>query len=159
MKRTSVILTAILLAVLIVGGTLSAQGRNSGKHNFEGKRFQNLNLTDKQKEQIASLKSEHQKNAVDLKAEIQKLRIEIKENFAKANPDEGKIKDLTNKINDFQGKLKEAKITHWFKVYNLLDENQKKMFKNNFPKFGSNEGRGKGNCDGHGKGMRKHRNN
>ncbi len=101
-----------------------------------------LNLTDKQKEEIAKIKTEAQIKTVDLRSEIQKARLQIKEEMLKANPSKTTIKKLADKITELQGKIKDIHIDQAFKVYNLLDDNQKKIAKTRMLNFGAEARKG-----------------
>jgi Spy/CpxP family protein refolding chaperone len=126
----SLLISAILMTAL----STYAQPNKCGM-NPQGniKLFKELNLTDQQKDEIAKLRSEHQKQAIDLKADIQKLRIEIKDQLREKNLNEDKILSITKKISDLQAQLKESAVKTWLDSYKLLDEKQKETWKEHAP--------------------------
>ncbi len=89
-----------------------------------------LNLTDKQKDELSKIRSEHQKKIIDFKADLQKLRIDLKDEMKKTNLDESKILSISSKISDLQAKIKESRMKMWLDSYKLLDDKQKEIWKN-----------------------------
>jgi Spy/CpxP family protein refolding chaperone len=127
------LITALIVFMLAM--PVSAQ---KGKDDDSGPRHKisaELNLTDSQKEQIEKLRSSHQLKAIDLKAEIAKLRIQIKDEMNNKTIDESKVLSLTKKVSDLQAQLKESAVSMHIKSYNLLDEKQKEIWKENRPGF------------------------
>ncbi len=100
-----------------------------------------LNLTDKQQDEILKIRSEHQKKMVDLRADLQKVRIDIKDQMKETNLNEEKILSLTAKASELQAKIKETSVNMWLKSYNLLDDKQKEVWKKYSPLMsGDNDG-------------------
>ncbi len=92
-----------------------------------------LNLTDKQKDELSKIRSEYQKKIIDLKADQQKLRIDLKNEIINMNLDESKILSISSKISDLQAKIKESRMKMWLESYKLLDDKQKEIWKNSSP--------------------------
>ena len=132
----SLIVSGVILTTVLLFSNIFAQPQMKGKEmpgHF--KLFKELNLTDKQKDDLANLRSEHQKQVIDLNSQIEKLRVDIKDQLRENNLDENKILDLTKKISDLQAQLKESSVKMWLNSYKLLDEKQKEIWRNNAPMF------------------------
>jgi len=89
-----------------------------------------LNLTEKQKEDISKIRSEYQKKIIDLKADLQKVRIDLKDEMRKVNLDEAKILSLNSKISDLHASIRESRTKMWLDSYKILDDKQKEIWKN-----------------------------
>lgn len=158
MKKQMINIIAIALVALLPLGSLFAQPQGKGQGKFPGrqKMLQELNLTQDQKDQIAKLRLDHQKQMVDYRSGIAKTRLEIKDLFLNKNVEEGKVLDLTKKVSDMQADMKASRVKHWFQVYNLLNDQQKETFRKHAPMLGENMGMGmRGGMQGRhqGKGM------
>ncbi|MGE5401178.1 MAG: Spy/CpxP family protein refolding chaperone [Ignavibacteriales bacterium] len=156
------ILFIIMIALISVSPLNSLFAQNGKKNNdnrppARQKLMQELNLSQDQKDQIAKLKLDHQKEMVDLKSEVEKNRIEMKNLFLGKDIDENKILDLSKKNSDIQAKMKTSSIQNWFKIYNLLNDDQKAIFRKNAPMMGERmKGKFMGRRPGMGRGMRNH---
>ncbi len=99
------------------------------KHeNFRGKMFEKLNLTDDQKAKIEDLMIAHQKAMVDLRADLQKKRLDMKDLIHKGNFSRSDFLNAVKAVNVSRDKIAEAKANHMMDVYQLLTDQQKKMF-------------------------------
>ncbi len=94
--------------------------------------IEKLNLSDEQKDKIAQLKLEAQKQSLEFKNEIEKNHLSIKQELLKDNVNEDAILKLANRNGELKNKIKNVHIKTWFKIYNLLNADQKKEFKKSF---------------------------
>lgn len=114
---------------------------NSQAQNFPmwgiltGRDCDKLNLTDSQKEEIDKIRDAHQKDMIGYRSELQKLRIDLKNQWDAAKPDKKQIESIVDKMAAVRSKMNKERISHWFDVYNLLDDNQKQLFKEMRGKF------------------------
>jgi len=125
-----------VVALFLFGVTLMAQPFGMGHmKNFDGMGFwkarivKALNLTDKQQKEFLKLKTKTQTKIVDLRAKIQKNNLKLKELYAANNLDEAAIKKLISQNSNIQQEIKSLMVDNWFKMYNLLDKNQRQIFK------------------------------
>lgn len=133
MKRliiAAVILFSASLAIQAQPGPSGMMGPNG--QCFSAPMMKMLKLTDEQKDQIAELRLGIQKEIIDLRSQIQKNRVEIKQLMLNDTPDQNAVTNLINQNTKLQGKMKTLRINNWFKVYNLLDDSQKEIFKTSF---------------------------
>lgn len=131
--RTSM---ALLLALLMAGGTATlAQPDPDARHAPPAPRgrqefMTKLGLSDKQKADIADLRTEMEKSMVGIQSKIKLARIDLRTLVAAEAPDQASIEGKMKEISDLQFQAKKATVDHLFKVYGLLNADQKKMFKN-----------------------------
>ncbi len=88
-----------------------------------------LNLSDKQMEEIYKIRTNVEKEMVDIGAELKKAEIDLKEASFADELDEAKIKSLIKKVNELRGKIFEkialAKLEGW----KVLTPEQRKTVK------------------------------
>ena len=131
--RTS---AAILCALIITGGTIALSQPDPADHPTpppqRGRRefMEKLGLSDKQKADIAGLRTEMEKSMVGIQAKIKLARIDMKALAAAESPDKTSIEGKLKEINDLQYQEKKEAVDHLFAVYALLTPEQKKTFKN-----------------------------
>lgn len=99
-----------------------------------------LNLTEKQKADIKEIKLENQKKMVDLKASLEKIRIDQHEMFSAGKFDKDKFLKSVEQENKITGEMKYNAAVVKTKVYDLLDENQKKVWLKYADKMGAIKG-------------------
>lgn len=129
MKKLS--LSGILIFAAIIAASAisySQQMNKPGRENMRGRMFEKLNLTDDQKSKIADLQIEHQKAMVDLRADLQKKRLDMKGLIHKGNFSRSDFLNLTKEVNDAKDKISTARANHMMDIYEMLTDQQKKMF-------------------------------
>ncbi len=94
-----------------------------------------LNLTEKQSKQFDDIIFAQRKAAIDTKSEIQKLRLDLQKMMNDNDVDKSKLFSLTGKISDLKAKMGKNRITTWYKIYNILDKDQKATWTKVFNKF------------------------
>ena len=109
-----------------------------------------LNLNDSQKAGMQKLRLDHEKKQARLQSDIRIARIELKELLSAETPDRAAIEKKTMGINDLQGQAKLNRIDHMFAVGNILDKEQKAIWREHLslrggfmscPHCGEGEGR------------------
>lgn len=157
MKKLSVILFVISIAVLFTGSTFAQKRMANGFG--QGRMFTQLDLSDSQKSEIEKLRYEHQMKAIDLRAELKKNKIEIENLLNAEKVDENAVMNLVEKNNEIHNSLSKMRMEMRIKVGSLLTTEQKELL-DDFPGFsrgfrhgmsdepGSLRGRGmqRGNC-------------
>jgi len=129
--RTS---AALLCALIIAGGTIALSQPGPADHRTpppeRGRRdfIDKLGLSDKQKADIASLRTEMEKSMVGIHAKITLARIDMKALAAADSPDKSSIEGKLKEINDLQFQAKKESVDHLFAVYALLTPEQRKTF-------------------------------
>jgi Spy/CpxP family protein refolding chaperone len=131
MRRLGAILAAAAIALTSAAvaqpGPDAAKGdRPMGRHQ---RMMDQLNLTEKQHDQIEKLRLEHQKAATEMHAKIRIARLELRELFLADKLDRGAIEKKTDAITDLQRKAKTQLLDHLFAVYDVLTPDQQKIWK------------------------------
>lgn len=128
------VVSGVIFTTLLLFSNIFAQPQMKGREmSGHFKLFKELNLTDQQKDDLAKLRSEHQKQAIDIKSQIEKLRVDIKDQLREKNLNEDKILSLTKQVSDLQAQLKESTVKMWLNSYKLLDEKQQEIWRKNAP--------------------------
>jgi Spy/CpxP family protein refolding chaperone len=123
-------IAAILFIALISTQFSYGQMEKSGMHKGDRHNMmtEKLNLTDTQKEAIQDLKLSHKSEMIDLKADLDKKELDMQGLLSKGNYTRddylGKVKANSNA----KEKLALAKANHKMDVYDLLTEEQRKIF-------------------------------
>lgn len=135
----SIILT-LLLAVLTLQVTVNAQGRGPRDDRPEwGKKFiEKLDLTDAQQENIEKLRINHQKQMVDLRASLEKEQIAMKELLGKDDFSRSAYLAQQDKVAAARDKIQKAMANHQMDIYEQLNADQKKTWRENHRKWGNN---------------------
>ena len=103
---------------------------------FHERMMKKLNLTDKQKEKIETLKIDHQKRMVDLQANLKKDALDLKELRVRGNITRSTLISAVKKMNESKNAIALEKANHMFDVYETLTPEQQKIWRANAPKFG-----------------------
>ncbi len=147
MKKTSVIAVAILALAFVFSSAAFSQpaGMNGkmgqGKGMSAGMRMgmkkemrggfpmlmAKLKLTDQQKEKIAGLRLDFQKNMIDLKANLAKSKLALKELTMKSDFARNDVLAAVGNINNAKDAIATAMANHMLDVYALLTPEQQKI--------------------------------
>jgi Spy/CpxP family protein refolding chaperone len=178
MKNLLVQLVVVLFFAFVFSGMASAQtppppGRNphpmmqrthKASQFRKAEIFKKLKLTDEQKQKIADLRINFQKNMIDLRANLQKDKLALKELKVKGDLNRDDVIAAVKKINSAKGEIAVAVANHMLDVYQLLTPDQQKILKDSHFNFGMHRG-GRMNFKGgmgmgmmQGGGMMMHRN-
>lgn len=140
MKRTFLIVTLLLLVSSIVPDT-AAQMRKFNRGDCSVRMGEKLSLTQEQQTKIDDLRIKHQKEMIDLRSDLNKARLDMKALKYKSDIKRNNLLAATEKMNNIKNKIALARTNHHMDVYELLDEKQKEMWIEFYPKHsGKNKG-------------------
>jgi Spy/CpxP family protein refolding chaperone len=129
LKKLSLSIGLILAMFIAASVHLYPQQFNKPRcENFQGRMFEKLNLTADQKDKIQQLQIEHQKAMVDLRADIKKNRLDMKELMLKGDVSRADVLNIVKEINADRDKIATARANHMMDIYELLNEQQRKIF-------------------------------
>lgn len=161
MNNIKAILTLVLVTMAI--SFAQPRGFDSDKPEFMRERMKGmLNLTEAQEEKLDQMHFKNQEERIDFRAKMGKYRLELHKMMISDNFDINQMKELSKKMSDLRSVQQEKRLDHYFEVYNILDENQRKIWKDNFNGSKNNRqmgigrkgfrgnGHGMGNCQGNG---------
>lgn len=126
---------ALLCALIMAGGTIALSQPEPASHSTpapqKGRRefMEKMKLNEKQKADIAGLRTEMEKSMVGIQSKIKIARIDLRGLAGAESPDKAAIEAKLKEINDLQFQAKKVTVDHLFGVYALLTPEQKKMFK------------------------------
>ncbi|HAF07144.1 MAG: Uncharacterized protein XD76_0837 [candidate division TA06 bacterium 32_111] len=106
---------------------------------FAGNSFEMLNLTDEQRDKIEDLQADQHKSMIEYLYKLSLKNFELAELMRKS-PDEKKALKLVEEINRIKLDMEKSRISNHFKIRALLNDQQKKIFDENFG-FGFGIGR------------------
>jgi|SaaInl8_200m_RNA_FD_contig_21_691924_length_661_multi_14_in_0_out_0_1 Spy/CpxP family protein refolding chaperone len=157
MKRKYMWMGVVTLILALGFAAVHARGHRGKRHHFAGPRFEALDLTQDQKDQLRSLRSEGQKQMIKLKADMQLAHLELKDLMQQRSPDQKKVDRVVDKMNAAHAKMTSSRVKQQLAVHKVLTEEQ--LQKLNEKPTGQRRGRGhfrggrRGGGPGHGMGM------
>ncbi len=134
MKKLSYSLLIALFSIsaIFAQPMMNKDGNYGGMHQLVKNK---LNLTEKQSKKFDDIIFAQRKAAIDTRAEIQKLRLDLQKMMNDNNVDKSKLFSLTGKISDLKAKMGKSRIATWYKIYNILDKDQRAVWTKVFNKF------------------------
>lgn len=125
------------ITFMLFAGLININAQTKGKMKDCSKRLiEQLQLTDAQQVTFDQYHYENQKQLIELKSKIQTNRLEIKHLMDSGKLDEAKIMELTKANGNLQNTIKESRIKMMLNIYNILDDNQKEIWKDHIKHFG-----------------------
>jgi periplasmic protein CpxP/Spy len=129
--------------------------------------MKDLNLSDKQMEELQGLRAKFEKQMIETQSKIRLLRVDLRELASSEKPDRAAIEKKLGDISDLQLKEKLALVEHLFQARGILTPEQQKKFRGHLmgrllneggmpPMFGGKNGQMRGGMRGrmHGDMMR-----
>ncbi len=86
--------------------------------------FRDINLTEKQKDEMAKLGLENRKEMIKLRAELQTLQLDLQELLKPREPDKAQVYAQLDKINKLRNEIAKMRIEHSLKRRAILTEEQ-----------------------------------
>ncbi len=132
--RKSIFILMLLVPALILAQPAKMSGRECGPGMMHGQTgghqmlWSKLDLSDAQKEQLASLRLDHEKKCIPLQAEIKLARIELEESIGD-NASERNIDKAVEQLLKKKNELFKLRIKHRLDMRNVLTDEQKAMLK------------------------------
>lgn len=138
MKKIFIGIIAITIILVLVSDIYAQKSKGRFMKNRDG--IEKLNLSEVQKTQFDEIRFAHQEKVIDLRSELQKNKLELKKLFSSTDVKEADILSLTEKNNKIKADIQNSRVKMWFDINKILDENQKKIWKDNFNNFSENIG-------------------
>ncbi len=150
-KLKKLFLIGGIAAVLLFAAAVNFYPQNNDQprgQRFKGRMLEKLNLTDEQQTKIEDLRIEHQKAMIDLRADLQKKRLAVKELTQKGNYSRSDYLNRVKDLNSARDNIASSMANHRMDVYEVLNDQQKKIF-DQMPMMGGHRSCG-GMMDGNG---------
>lgn len=119
------VLTALVLALVFSSLSFSLKEPRERK----GRDFQQLNLTPEQEKQIESRRIEFKEKMIDLRSQIEKKELEREKLYLNDEVSREKLVNLSKEISEIKTKMEITRVNHSMDVYEMLDANQKAVWK------------------------------
>lgn len=129
MKRGILVLVIALFSIALFSQSFAQRQRMEMRERIHDRMEERLNLTDAQKAKIDELRNDHQKKMIDLKANLEKKQIELRSLRQSENINRADLIKLTKEISEIRNEMALEKANHQMDVYELLDSNQKKIWR------------------------------
>jgi len=121
-------ISAIALSMSVTYPAIAGSHNKKDKQSYYKKFEEKLNLTDEQKKQIKDIKKQYWKDQKSKFEELRNLRQQMHELVKSEKIDEQKLQNYIDKKKEIVGAMTKSKIEMKNKIYNLLNEDQKKTF-------------------------------
>ncbi|RPI69893.1 MAG: hypothetical protein EHM47_13100 [Ignavibacteriales bacterium] len=95
--------------------------------------IEKLNLTEEQENKISDLRTNHQKKMTDYKAELEKAKIDMRDIRNSSGVSRNNLISAVEKMNDVKNKMAVERINHHMDVYELLNDEQKEIWREQKP--------------------------
>lgn len=137
MKRITLIPLTTVLFLSFTVWNIAQQGDYLYSGHQKHERFaEKLNLTEEQQTAIGELRIKNQREMVDIKADLQKKKLDLKELKIKGNYSREEFLNLVKEMNDSKNNIALAAANSKMDIYELLTDEQKKMFDKMGKRFG-----------------------
>lgn len=157
MKRRYLWIGGAVLAVALVATAVQAKGHR-GRQHHGGHRFEALDLSQAQKDQMRKLMTENRKQMIQLRADTQVARLELAELLRQKSPDTKAVDRAIEKVNAANAKVTESRARQKLSINRILTDEQLQKLED-MPKRRRGHGPmhnrrgGRGDRRGHGMGM------
>ncbi|MBI5660865.1 MULTISPECIES: Spy/CpxP family protein refolding chaperone [Ignavibacterium] len=139
MKTNFFLVIAAIIALGIFTESFAQMERMRMRGKMLNRMEERLNLTDAQKAKVEELRTNHQKKMIDLKANLEKKRVELRSLRNSDNLNRSDFLKLTKEISEIRNAMAVERANHQMDIYELLDDNQKKIWREMKPEFGMKE--------------------
>ena len=128
MKKFLIPIIALLVIFGLNQNIFAQRDQYKGRQYQRENNFEKLNLTTEQKSKIEALRLTNQEEMIKLKSELELKELELRKLKSSDNFSRKDVLNLTKEINEARGKIELARANHRMDVYEILDENQKKIW-------------------------------
>ena len=138
MKTKNLIGIVTVLVTFLFFSQYSFAQMNMNRHQRDctpRKMKDKLNLTEGQQNAIEKLHFNHQNEMIDLRADLEKKKLELKELKMNGNYSRSDFINKVKAINDVKSQIAIARANHHMDVYELLTDEQKKIFNDEMDDF------------------------
>jgi Spy/CpxP family protein refolding chaperone len=115
--------------ILAIGVTaVHARGHRGRNYHFAGPRFEEFDLTETQKDQLKSLRTDAHKKMIQLRADAQLAHVELKELIHQKNPSQKFVDQAVDKVTAAQASMMKNRVQQKLSMNKILtDEKLQKL--------------------------------
>ena len=128
----------LMLIITALVSTTFAQGmRGHGRQDGPPvMMLEKLNLSAEQQTQMQDLRYEHQEDMIGMRADLQSERLKLRRLVGTDEPNKKKIHAQIEKVGAAEIKIDKSRADHRLSMLTLLDDDQKKIFREGFHQRG-----------------------
>lgn len=128
--------------VLFAAVSINQEGYSQKRDNPKSKDFRmdlksQLNLSEEQEKKIEALRLAQEESMIKLRSDLELKEVEIRKLKSSDKFSRSEIINLTKEINSIKNNMALTRVNHQMDVYELLDENQKKIWLDKQDQFGN----------------------
>ena len=128
MKNLIIVLSVLFMISVFNQQVLSQKRDHSKSKNYRMDMKAQLNLSEDQEKKIEALKLSQEEKMIKLKSEMELKDLEMRKLKSSDKFSRTEIINLTKDINAIKNEMALARANHQMDVYDLLDENQRKIW-------------------------------
>ncbi len=131
-----------VLIVLFTTVSINQEGYSQKRDNPRSKDFRmdlksQLNLSEDQEKKIEALRLTKEESMIKLRSDLELKELEIRKLKSSDKFSRSEMINLTKDINSIKNDMALTRVNHQMDVYELLDENQKKIWLDKQDQFGN----------------------
>lgn len=131
-----------VFAVLFAAVSINQEGYSQKRDNPRSKDFRMdlkspLNLSEEQEKKIETLRLTHEESMIKLRSDLELKELEIRKLKSSEKFSRSEMINLTKEISMIKNDMALTRVNHQMDVYELLDENQKKIWLDKLDQFGN----------------------
>jgi Spy/CpxP family protein refolding chaperone len=137
MKKLIFVFLVLFAAVSINQVGYSQKRDNPRSKDFRMDLKSQLNLSEDQEKKIEALRLAQEESMIKLRSDLELKELEIRKLKSSDKFSRSEIINLTKEINSIKNNMALTRVNHQMDVYELLDENQKKIWLDKQDQFGN----------------------
>ncbi|MCU0345166.1 MAG: Spy/CpxP family protein refolding chaperone [Ignavibacterium sp.] len=131
-----------VFVVLFAAVSINQEGYSQKRDNPRSKDFRmdlksQLNLSEDQEKKIEALRLTKEESMIKLRSDLELKELEIRKLKSSDKFSRSEMINLTKDINSIKNDMALTRVNHQMDVYELLDENQKKIWLDKQDQFGN----------------------
>jgi len=133
-----IFMLAVLFAVVSLNQEAYSQKRdNSKSKNFRMNLKEQLNLSEDQEKKIEDLRLTREESMIKFRSDLELKDLEMRKLKSSEKFSRSEMINLTKEINAIKNDMALTRVNHQMDVYELLDENQRKVWLDKQDQFGN----------------------
>ena len=124
MKRKYMWMGIFGLTLAIGFSAVHARGHRGGNRHFAGPRFEELDLTQVQKDKLKSMRTDNQKKMIQLRADMQVAHVELRELLSQKSPNLKSVDQVVAKMTLALSKIIVSRVQQKLAVNKILTDEQ-----------------------------------
>ncbi|MGQ9644481.1 MAG: Spy/CpxP family protein refolding chaperone [Ignavibacterium sp.] len=141
--KTKILLAVVtIFALSLFTDSFAQMERMKMREKMRDRMEEKLNLSDSQKAKVEELRVNHQKKMIDLKANLEKKKVELRALRDSDKLNRSDLLKLTNEISEIKNSMAVEMANHHMDIYELLDNNQKQIWREMRPEHEMRERKG-----------------